>query len=138
MRSTEFAERPPEEYRGEVVPYYPSPLPETPRNALYRAVAQVGLGNNVTAGLPELVRLIDEIKPREPEFYMVLGDGWKSAGNPQEAAAAYRRALEIEARFDAGDARAGGGRPGARRTDSRACGARWRRTIRNRGFAMAC
>jgi cytochrome c-type biogenesis protein CcmH/NrfG len=92
---TEFAERPPEEYRGPVVPYYPAPLPDTPRNNLYRAVAQVGLGNNVTAGLPELVRLIDEIKPREPEFYMVLGDGWKMEGNPQEAAAAYRRALDI-------------------------------------------
>jgi tetratricopeptide (TPR) repeat protein len=92
---TEFAERPPEEYRGPVVPYYPSPLPDTPRNNLYRAVAQVGLGNNVAAGLPELARLIDENQPREMEFYMVLGDGWKMEGNPQEAAAAYRRALEI-------------------------------------------
>ena len=82
----EFAERPAEEYRGEVTPYYPSPLPETPRNALYRAVAQVGLGNNVAAGLPELVRLIDEIKPQEAEFYMVLGDGWKSEGKTEEAA----------------------------------------------------
>ena len=90
----EFPERPAEEYRGEVAPYYPSPLPETPRNALYRAVAQVGLGNNVAVGLPELARLIDEIKPQEAEFYMVLGDGWKSLGNPREAAAAYRRALE--------------------------------------------
>jgi Tfp pilus assembly protein PilF len=93
---TEFAERPPEEYRGEVAPYYPLPLPETPRNALYRAVAQVGLGNNLTAGLPEMARLMEEIKPREAEFYMVLGDGWKMAGNPREAAAAYQRALEIQ------------------------------------------
>ena len=31
----EFRERPPEEYHGEVVPYYPSPLPQTPENALY-------------------------------------------------------------------------------------------------------
>ena len=92
----EFAERPPEEYRGEVTPYYPSPLPETPLNALYRAVAQVGLGNNVASGLPDLVRLIDEIKPRELQFYMVLGDGWNSMGKPQEAAAAYRRALQIK------------------------------------------
>jgi len=92
----EFAERPAEEYHGEVVPYYPSPLPETPQNALYRAVAQVGLGNNVASGLPELVRLIDEIKPQEAEFYMVLGDGWKSAGKPQEAARAYRRALQLK------------------------------------------
>ncbi len=92
----EFAERPAEEYRGEVVPYYPSPLPETPMNNLYRAVAQVGLENNVAAGLPGLVRLIDEIKPKEAEFSMVLGDGWKSAGKPREAAAAYRQALEKE------------------------------------------
>lgn len=48
----EFGERPLEPYRGEVVPYYPSPLPETPENALYRAVAQVGAGNNVAAGMP--------------------------------------------------------------------------------------
>ena len=80
----EFAERAPEEYRGEVVPYYPSPLPETPLNNLYRAVAQVGLENNVAEGLPGLVRLIDEIKPKEAEFYMVLGDGWKSAGKQEE------------------------------------------------------
>jgi predicted CXXCH cytochrome family protein len=92
----EFAERPAEEYRGEVVPYYPSPLPETPQNALYRAVAQVGLGNNVAAGLPELVRLLDEIKPPEAEFYMVLGDGWKSQGKLQEAAAAYHQALQLK------------------------------------------
>jgi tetratricopeptide (TPR) repeat protein len=92
----EFAERPAEEYQGEVVPYYPSPLPETPQSALYRAVAQVGLGNNVASGLPELARLIDEIKPPEPEFYMVLGDGWKSMGNPREAASAYQRALQVK------------------------------------------
>src|SRR6202035_5731467 len=42
---SEFAERPAEEYRGEVTPYYPAPLPQPPLNALYRAVAQVGLGN---------------------------------------------------------------------------------------------
>jgi tetratricopeptide (TPR) repeat protein len=88
-----FAERPAEEYRGEVVPYYPPSIPDTPRNALYRAVAQVGLSNNLAAGLPELARLIDEIKPPEAEFYMVLGDGWKNTGKPEEAAAAYRQAL---------------------------------------------
>ena len=92
----EFAERPAEEYHGEVVPYYPSPLPDTPRNALYRAVAQVGLANNLAAGLPEMARLVGEIKPPEAEFYLVLGDGWKGAGEPGEAAAAYRQALARE------------------------------------------
>jgi len=90
----EFPEHPPEEYRGEVVPYYP--LPDTPMNALYRAVAQVGLQNNVASGLPDLVRLIDDLKPPEAEFYMVLGDGWKFAGKPEEAAAAYRKALQLK------------------------------------------
>jgi len=37
----EFPERPAEEYRGPVVPYYPAPFANTPRNDLYRAVAQV-------------------------------------------------------------------------------------------------
>jgi predicted CXXCH cytochrome family protein len=92
----EFAERPPELYRGEVVPYYPLPLAQTPEIALYRAVAQVGTGNNVEAGLPELVRAIDLVKPREPEFYMILGDGWKSLGKTAEAAAAYREALRVK------------------------------------------
>ena len=91
----EFAEHEPEEYRGPVVPYYPSPLPQTPRNDLYRAVAQVGLGNNVAAGLPELARLMEQIKPPEAEFYIVLGDGWKSEERLPEAAAAYRQALRI-------------------------------------------
>jgi tetratricopeptide (TPR) repeat protein len=93
---TEFAERPAEEYLGELVPYYPSPLPETPRNELYRAVAQVGLGNNVAKGMPELIRWLDEVNPLEPEFYMVLGDGWKFLGNARNAAAAYERALELK------------------------------------------
>jgi tetratricopeptide (TPR) repeat protein len=91
----EFPERPAEEYRGSVVPYYPAPLANTPRNDLYRAVAQVGLGNNVAVGLPVLARLVEQVKPREPEFYMVLGDGWKMADNLQEAAKAYRQALQI-------------------------------------------
>jgi predicted CXXCH cytochrome family protein len=93
---TEFAERPAEEYRGEVAPYYPSPLPDTLRNALYRAVAQVGLENNVAAGMPDLARLMGETHPREPEFYMVLGDGWKSLGKLPEAAAAYQEALRLQ------------------------------------------
>jgi len=49
----------------------------------------------VATGLPELARLIDEIKPPEAEFYMVLGDGWKFLGRPQDAAAAYQRALQL-------------------------------------------
>lgn len=92
----EFRERTPEEYHGEVVPYYPSPLPPTPASALYRAVAQVGNNNNVAAGLPVLASEIDRQKPKEFEFYIVLGDGWISAGKPREAVAAYERAAQLK------------------------------------------
>jgi predicted CXXCH cytochrome family protein len=92
---SEVAERPAEDYHGEVVPYYPSPFPQTDENALYRAVAQVGLGNNVEAGLPELAREIERQKPREAEFYIVLGDAWRSAGKLREAVAAYEQAVRL-------------------------------------------
>jgi tetratricopeptide (TPR) repeat protein len=91
----EFREPPPEEYHGEVVPYYPSPLPQTPANALYVAVAQVGLANNAAAGLPVLAREIARQKPAEAEFYIVLGDGWRDAGKPLEAIAAYEQAVRL-------------------------------------------
>jgi tetratricopeptide (TPR) repeat protein len=92
---SEVAERPAEDYHGEVVPYYPSPFPQTGENALYRAVAQVGLGNNVEAGLPELVREIERQKPRESEFYIVLGDAWRSTGKQREAVAAYDQVVRL-------------------------------------------
>ena len=41
--------------------------------------------------------LLEAGKPREAEFYMVLGDGWKTMGNAVEAAAAYRRAFDLAA-----------------------------------------
>src|SRR3954447_4262624 len=62
-----------EEYRGEVVPYYPADLTGVKQGALYRAVAQVALKNNLAGGLPELARQVAQLKPREAEFYMVLG-----------------------------------------------------------------
>jgi tetratricopeptide (TPR) repeat protein len=85
----------PEEYRGPVVPYYPAPLPRTSANALYRAIAQVGLGNNVEAGLPVLALEITRQKPREAEFYIVLGDAQQSAGKRKEAVAAYEQAVQV-------------------------------------------
>jgi predicted CXXCH cytochrome family protein len=91
----DLPERSPEDYHGEVVPYYPSPFPKTAENALYHAVAQVGLGNNVEAGLPGLAREIERQIPREAEFYVVLGDAWKSTGKPREAVAAYEQAVRL-------------------------------------------
>jgi tetratricopeptide (TPR) repeat protein len=57
-------------------------------------VAQVGLGNNVEKGLPVLAREVARQKPGEAEFYIVLGDGWQSAGKPREAIAAYEQAVQ--------------------------------------------
>lgn len=91
----EFRERTPEEYKGEVVPYYPSPLPPTPENGLYLAVAQAGLKNNLQAGLAQLAREIARQKPRDAEFYVVLGNGWRSAGKPREAVAAFEQAVQL-------------------------------------------
>ena len=94
----ELPERPAEDYRGEVVPYYPSPLPQTAENALYRAVAQVGLKNNLEDGIPQLTREIERQKPREPEFYIVLGDACRAAGKQREAAVAYEEAVRLSPR----------------------------------------
>jgi tetratricopeptide (TPR) repeat protein len=93
-----FRERPPEEYKGAIVAYYPSPMPPTPENALYLAVAQVGLKNNLKAGLPQLEREIARQKPKEGQFYIVLGDALQSAGRPKEAVAAYEQALRLKPR----------------------------------------
>ena len=62
-----------EDYHGEVVPYYPSPLPQTGENPLYQAVAQVALQNNLQQGLDDLSREISRQPPREMEFYTTLG-----------------------------------------------------------------
>jgi tetratricopeptide (TPR) repeat protein len=92
---TQFRERPPEQYHGEVAPYYPRPLPATPANKLYNGVAQVALENNLQAGLPDLAREVASQKPREPQFYVVLGDAWQNAGKPREAVAAYEEAVRL-------------------------------------------
>ncbi len=91
-----------EEYRGEVVPYYPNPLPPTDDGALYRAVAQVALNNNLPQGLADLAREVARVRPRNAEFYMVLGDAWQNSGKPQEAAAAYEQALRLRPDFPRG------------------------------------
>ena len=84
-----------EEYHGEVVPYYPSDLTQVKDGALYKALAQVALKNNLAKGLPGLASQIAQAKPREPEFYMVLGSAWQASGEPAKAAAAFREAIQL-------------------------------------------
>jgi tetratricopeptide (TPR) repeat protein len=88
----EIPERHPQ-YQGEIVPYYPSPLPDKDENAMYQAAAQVMLQNNLQSGLSDLAHEMAKNPPREMEFYVVLGDAWRNSDRPDEAAAAFREAV---------------------------------------------
>jgi tetratricopeptide (TPR) repeat protein len=83
---------PAEEYHGEVVPYYPAPFADDPAGRLYTAAAQVVHGSNLAAGVPRLAALLGANGHVSPEFHIVLGDAWRSAGDWQSAAEAYHRA----------------------------------------------
>jgi len=98
----EFEERHPkesEEYRGEIVPYYPPALPKTGPDALYRAFAQVAMGNNLRAGVVELSRLVAVQQPRDPEWHIQLGDARLVNGEPLKAIASYQSALRLRERM---------------------------------------
>lgn len=88
-----------EEYRGEIVPYDPPVLPQTGADALYRAFAQVAMGNNLRAGVASLSRLVSVQQPREPEWYVQLGDARIANGEALQAAASYRSALQLRPRM---------------------------------------
>ena len=93
-----FEERHPgesEEYRGEVVPYYPATLPRTGPDALYRALAQVTMKNNLRAGVAEFGRLMAAQQPREPEWHIQLGDARLANGELLKAIASYQSAVRL-------------------------------------------
>ncbi|MDQ1472682.1 MAG: hypothetical protein QOJ99_4162 [Bryobacterales bacterium] len=73
---------------GPAVPYYPSPLPPTPDNSLYVAVAQ--------GSAPRLAAEILKQKPARPEFYVELGQAWLTAKNPRNAVNAFEDAVKRE------------------------------------------
>jgi predicted CXXCH cytochrome family protein len=92
----ELAERHPseaDEYHGEVVPYYPA---ASGAAALYRALAQVVEKNNLREGVVEFARLMALQPPREPEWYLRLGDAWLASAESGKAVAAYQRALALK------------------------------------------
>jgi predicted CXXCH cytochrome family protein len=82
------------QYRGPVMTYYPSPLPRTPENLLYEAVAQVTQRSNLKVGVPQLAAQIAKQQPARPEFYVELGEAWINAGNPRNAVTAFDQALK--------------------------------------------
>ena len=66
----DLAERHPteaEEYHGEVVPHDPPALPRSGPDALYLALAQVSMRNNLRTGVVELDRLLAAQQPPEAE-----------------------------------------------------------------------
>lgn len=81
-------------YHGQVVPYYPSPLPMSAENALYVAVAQVQHKSNLAKGVVELASEIGKQKPQRAEFYFQLGDAWRDSGDAAKAVAAYEEAVQ--------------------------------------------
>jgi predicted CXXCH cytochrome family protein len=94
-----LAERHPteaEEYHGEVVPYDPPALSRGGPDALYLALAQVSMKNNLWAGVVELDRLLAARQPAEAEWYIQLGNAWLSSGEPRKAATAYERAVRLK------------------------------------------
>jgi tetratricopeptide (TPR) repeat protein len=82
-----------EDYHGKVVPYYPQPFPQTGQYALYQAVAQVALENNLQNGVIDLSHEISQQSPSEIEFYTTLGDAWRSSAKPKQAVAAFEHAV---------------------------------------------
>src|SRR5215469_7099663 len=83
-------------YRGEVVPYYPAPLPDTPESAPYVAVAQVRNQKNLSAGLTRLQALVDSDHPRQAGFYADLAQAYRAAGDLAKAIPNYEEAARRE------------------------------------------
>jgi tetratricopeptide (TPR) repeat protein len=76
-------------YRGKVVPYYPSRLPDE----LYLAVAQVNEGSNLAAGTVQLEAAIARHRPEEGMFYFELAEAYWKTGQSAPAVAMYQEAL---------------------------------------------
>ena len=83
-------------YQTVVVPYYPSPLADTPENALYNAIAQVRDRRNLTEGLPRLTNLVEQYHPAHAGFYAELGQGYRAANNLPKAIPYFEEAARRE------------------------------------------
>jgi tetratricopeptide (TPR) repeat protein len=80
-------------YQGPILPYYPSPLPSTPENALYLALAQVQHGSNLANGIAQLTDALAKVQSARADFYMALGDALHFSGEPAQAVNAYETAV---------------------------------------------
>jgi tetratricopeptide (TPR) repeat protein len=79
-------------YHGEVVPFYPNPLPDSLENRYYLALAQVRDRANLEKGLPALEKTLSAFDKR-PEPFMELAQALRVAGQPARALAAFQNSL---------------------------------------------
>jgi predicted CXXCH cytochrome family protein len=86
-------------YQGSVMPYYPDPLPHTPVNDLYLAVAQIQNSADLQAGIPRLVQALEKYRPAAPEFYFELGKAQAKADRKREAIRWFEEALRRQSNF---------------------------------------
>lgn len=80
-------------YRGQVVPYYPRNLAQTPEGDLYLAVAQVKQKSNLKAGIAQLTAAIARHAPQRVEFYLDLAEALENDGQLPQALPWYRQAV---------------------------------------------
>jgi predicted CXXCH cytochrome family protein len=80
-------------YRGEVVPYYPNPLPQTPLNRFYLALAQVRDGANLPKGLQDFESALEALRSSRPEPYLEWAQALRMAGQPARALTAFQEAM---------------------------------------------
>jgi tetratricopeptide (TPR) repeat protein len=92
----EVVERGADTYHGEVVPYYPAPLADTPQNALYTALAQIRYQKNLAKGLPRLAGLVERYHPQQTAFYAELAQGYRAAGDLSKALPYFDEAAQKE------------------------------------------
>jgi predicted CXXCH cytochrome family protein len=81
-------------YKGEVVPYYPSPLHDTTENDLYVAVAQVTAKADLPNGIRKLRAVIDRTQPQSGGFYFELAKAYAEVNAFDQAIPMYRKTLE--------------------------------------------
>lgn len=86
-------------YRGEVIPYYPDPLPRTSENEMYVAIAQIRDKANLASGIPKLKQILETERVSRPEPWFELGEAYQNEGKFPEALAAYRQSLARDPAF---------------------------------------
>jgi tetratricopeptide (TPR) repeat protein len=83
-------------YRGEVKRYLLDHEDPLPTDDLYDSLAQVIDSANLGPGIPRLENALRTQAPKQPNFYIELGDAMRHSGNQLEAINTYRQALALD------------------------------------------